>query len=357
MVSNKHHVFLLTAVINIRSSNGDLVPCRALLDSGSQSCFITESLAQSLRLSRRNVSVSVHGIGEKPLEVKHATQTSIKSRVSNYAQQVNFLIVPKISSQIPKEEVKIDYLKIPKNVTLADPHFMKPSTVDILIGSEFFLDLIEEPKLPLIGNELFLKSSVFGWLVAGKIQSPINQSCYTVQSLSSTMEDLDVTVRKFWELDSIDPSTQLTSEEQYCEDLFKTTTKRDPDGRFVVKLPTKPNFDQLLDNKGNAVRNFHHLEKRISKDEELQQLYCNFMNEYEKLGHMEQIKDETSSQKCFYMPHHAVLKPTSSTTKLRVVFNASSKASNNLSLNDTLCAGPVVQRDLFSTWIQFRMFK
>ena len=49
----------------------------------------------------------------------------------------------------------------------------------------------------------------------------------------------------------------------------------------------------------------------------------------------------------FYMPHHGVLKETSSITKLRVVFNGSEKISNGVSLNYILMTGPKVQDDLF----------
>jgi len=48
----------------------------------------------------------------------------------------------------------------------------------------------------------------------------------------------------------------------------------------------------------------------------------------------------------FYMPHHGVLKETSSTTRLRVVFNGSEKSSNGVSLNDLLMLSPKVQDDL-----------
>jgi hypothetical protein len=49
----------------------------------------------------------------------------------------------------------------------------------------------------------------------------------------------------------------------------------------------------------------------------------------------------------FYMPYHGVLKETSSTTKLRVVFNGSKKSNNGVSLNDILIIVPKVQDDLF----------
>ena len=79
------------------------------------------------------------------------------------------------------------------------------------------------------------------------------------------------------------------------------------------------------------------------------------MNEYVSLGHMSKISaplEETISN--YYMPHHGVLKPHSTTTKLRVVFNVSSKTSSELSLNDILLKGPCIQEQLFSIIIQSR---
>ena len=44
----------------------------------------------------------------------------------------------------------------------------------------------------------------------------------------------------------------------------------------------------------------------------------------------------------FYLPMHAVKKESSTTTKIRAVFNASAKSSSNVSLNDVLVVGPTV---------------
>ncbi|GFW27197.1 DUF1758 domain-containing protein [Trichonephila clavipes] len=55
------------------------------------------------------------------------------------------------------------------------------------------------------------------------------------------------------------------------------------------------------------------------------------------------------------LPHHGVVRDTSCTTKLRVVFDASSKTSSGLSLNDLLMVGPRVQPELFPILIQFRI--
>jgi len=81
----------------------------------------------------------------------------------------------------------------------------------------------------------------------------------------------------------------------------------------------------------------------------LHQAYFEFMQEYEELGHMNQINEDTSStEERYYLPHHTVFKSSSSTTRTRVVFDGSCRSSNELSLNDTLLVGPTIQQDLYS---------
>ncbi|KAK2577938.1 hypothetical protein KPH14_012881, partial [Odynerus spinipes] len=51
------------------------------------------------------------------------------------------------------------------------------------------------------------------------------------------------------------------------------------------------------------------------------------MTEYEQLNHMVRAPSMSSKEICYYLPHHGVLKPSSTTTKLTVVFNGSSPTS------------------------------
>lgn len=54
---------------------------------------------------------------------------------------------------------------------------------------------------------------------------------------------------------------------------------------------------------------------------------------------MEQITHDVEEHKFFYLLHHPVFKMSSTTTKIRVVFDASRKSSTGASLN-TLLVGP-----------------
>ncbi|GFX25005.1 DUF1758 domain-containing protein [Trichonephila clavipes] len=78
------------------------------------------------------------------------------------------------------------------------------------------------------------------------------------------------------------------------------------------------------------------------------------MNEYELLGHMEEIKNETLDKINYYIPHHSVYKPEKTSTPLRVVFDASAKITSGFSLNFILLNGGIIQQDLFSIVSRFR---
>jgi len=94
----------------------------------------------------------------------------------------------------------------------------------------------------------------------------------------------------------------------------------------------------------------------MSQNEDLKGQYIEFLNEYEALGHMTRIENPSKIHtECYYMPHHAVLRSSSLTTKLRVVFDASARSSNGTSLNDMLTNGGVVQDDLVSIVLRFRL--
>ena len=74
------------------------------------------------------------------------------------------------------------------------------------------------------------------------------------------------------------------------------------------------------------------------------------------MGHLEEIpiEEKHDPAKVQYHPHHCNLHPSSSTTKLRVVFDASAKTTFGFSLNDIQHTGAKVQQDLFPIMIRMR---
>ena len=97
------------------------------------------------------------------------------------------------------------------------------------------------------------------------------------------------------------------------------------------------------------------LERRFQANPEMKALYSEFIQEYLAMGHMRELSEPSSEQISYYLTHYAVLKPDSTTTKLRVVFDASCRSSTGVSLNDALMVGPVVQDDLMDITLRFRL--
>ena len=60
-------------------------------------------------------------------------------------------------------------------------------------------------------------------------------------------------------------------------------------------------------------------------------------------------------EESFYLPMHGVVKESSTTTKLRVVFDGSAHSSTGVSLNDTLLPGPSLYPLLSTILNRFRM--
>nr|XP_029729663.1 uncharacterized protein LOC115267028 [Aedes albopictus] len=167
-------------------------------------------------------------------------------------------------------------------------------------------------------------------------------------------KDLNSQLEKMWEVENLDVGKALTQVEQDVENHFLQTISRDTTGRFVVRLPFRESMDSLLDDSyDQALRRFLAMEKRFTRDQTLREEYVRFMDDYERLGHMEVGSRVAGPQ--YFLPHHAVHRPDSSTTKTRIVFDASSKGSGALSLNDVLHTGPTVQPPLLNHIVNFRL--
>ena len=254
---------------------------------------------------------------------------------------------------MPSISINRSSFEIPKNITLADPEFYKPSEIDALIGIKLFFKLLCVGQISLKNHpEAVLQKTHLGWIVAGEINNSAlknNLQCHFLTH--STPSDANLT--KFWEMEELPSKKLLSPEEQACENHFRNNTHRNSEGRYVVRLPFNDNKKKLGDSRSMALRRFHMLEKRFDKNPQLKENYCTFIQEYEKLNHLSLIKGQKPNSG-FYLPHHAVIKEDSLTTRIRVVFDGSAKTSSGVSLNESLMVGPTIQNDLFTLLTRFR---
>lgn len=349
-------VLLCTALVRVIDPNSNTTfLARALLDSGSQSSFITEALKHKMGIiSQKTDSLSISGINNSRVSITDSCKLTLQSLNQPFETSLKLYVVPQITGYLPNAPIDIIDLNLPMNLRLADPNFHLPSEVDMLLGAEVFFDVISSRQIRLGRTKPILQESKLGWLVAGPLHST-NHKKHNVVQCNFTKEIND-NLTKFWNLEEV-PFSELTMspEDEFCEQHFIENTKRLDNGRFCVKMPFREPPEQALGSSYMmAEKRFFNLEKKLDKYPDHKGKYTKFIKEYEQLGHLSKID---RPQFGYFMPHHSVIRTKSETTKLRVVFDGSAKTSSKKSLNDIQFIGPVVQDDLFNILIRFRQHK
>ena len=116
-----------------------------------------------------------------------------------------------------------------------------------------------------------------------------------------------------------------------------TTTYNADDGRITVHLPCSAE-ERPSNNFQTDKQRLFALERKLKDHDDVKQQYREIIKEFVDMGHLEEAAQ--TSGVCYYLPHHCVLKDNR-TTKLRVVFDASSKPPNGFSLIECLLLGPL----------------
>lgn len=352
---HNHYVMLSTVRVRLVANNGREQEFRAILDSGSQVNLVTERLVKQLGIQPKHNTISIEGIGTSRKNCRHRVNLTLHSKLNGFATNLEAFVLPKIVSEQPAMQINVSTWPIPKNLPLADPNFNQPGHIDVLLGAEFFYQVLSIGQIKISDHLPTLQNTVFGWVVSGKVDEIQNRSA-TCCVFSEDDDTTNALLERFWKLNEFDDNVSAyTAMEKQCETHFAHNTKRDHTGRFIVRLPFTDNPDTLGNSKQIALHRMYSLEKRLAKNQPLKESYVKFMEEYERLGHMTEVSADVGDSDHYFIPHHCVIKPESSTTKLRVVFDASAKTSRGQSLNDVLHTGPKIQNDLFTILLRFRL--
>ncbi|XP_018393245.1 PREDICTED: uncharacterized protein LOC108772247 [Cyphomyrmex costatus] len=291
-------------------------------DPGSELSFVTEELVNLLKLPRQSAAIPLLGIGStfsgRTKGLVHVELYSM-SNISDSCELRAF-VLPRLTSEIPSFEVDNESWAHFRNLQLADPHFGKPSSIQMIIGADSYSKIIKPGLIKNESSSLVAQLTLFGW-----------------EEIPNSSSEI------------------LNPEDAKCEEYFRSTVSRDQNGRYIVRLPLKSPVSLLGDSSSTALRCLTRIQKRLMNEPSYCQLYVDFLHEYESLGHMIPVAEsEAHISPSFYLPHHGVLRD-SQTTKLRVVFNGSSPSSSGVSLNDILHSGAKLQSNIFDVLLFFRL--
>lgn len=350
-VDSPGNTLLATAIVMVKNNCGMLQPFRALIDQGSQVSIITSQALKTLQLSKYKATATISGIGGSNNQVLGQSELNIKPRFkSDFTVKINAFVLNNITKMLPGFDVKTADNGSLNSLVLADPEFFQSKKIDLILGADVYEEILLPGLLKPSGNPMAQQTEL-GWILSGK--SLQNGSSTELKCMVSNIE-LDKQLAKFWEIEETSTVRQLTEEEELCEKHFADTHERQPDGKYVVRLPLKESSDVLGNSYKMALVRFHSMERSLAKRPEIRVQYEAFMDEYENLGHMEPAECPKPGETVYYLPHHAILRPSSTTTKLRVVFDASAKTDRKISLNDIQRIGPKLQQDLAAIIMRWR---
>ncbi|XP_076660868.1 uncharacterized protein LOC143364357 [Halictus rubicundus] len=357
-VSTNRVTLLATARVSLEATNGRTLTVRALLDSGSESSFLSEWAAQSLRLKRRAVRVELTGYqGANVGTARSEVQVTLRSPLDRTFQvAVDALVTKRLIAPTPAQRVLPGDWPHVQGLPLADPHYSEPAQVDVLLGADVCGMLLLEKRSGPAGTPVAVRTP-FGWTLLGPVEQPAAARSTRILHVSrqASLPDLQL----FWELEEVAPSSPMSPEDLQCEELFSQSTRRDPTGRYVVRLPFRgEERPKVASSRAVALRMLLNAERNRSRDQSLREQYVGFMEEYHRLGHMERARESLMNHEpgC-YLTHHAVWKVSDGRKKIRVVFNASLGMGSGGSLNDSLLAGPKLQSDLWAVITRWRLHK
>lgn len=107
-VINRAPVLLATAIVTVISERGNSSQMRALVDQESEVSFVSESIAQLLRLPRRAATIPIRGIGAQRNDVSNGiVSLIIASRInSNACFELTALVLSKLTAYLPPAQLE-----------------------------------------------------------------------------------------------------------------------------------------------------------------------------------------------------------------------------------------------------------
>lgn len=318
-----------------------------------------------LRVKKEPAMIRVTRIDNVFLGTAKSLVNVIITPTQNFEKKIpiSALVLPKLNNYtVSKADCYNDWEHL-RNLELADPTPFDNKDFDMIIGADYYGSLLLPGLVKGPIQSPTAQATVFGWIISGPLNSLKNvTSTSKVVHHCVGLSDIRNDLQKFWEIEEFPQKVHLTEDERKCEEHFVSTHYRNEDGSYVVRYPFKNDPPERLgDSLKNAKRLLSQTERRVQNNPELKKNYYDFLNEYKDLKHMKEIdvsdKQNSNCEIENYLPYHIIIRESSSSTPLRIVFNASFPTLTGQSLNDLLLPGPKLHADIPSIILRWRNYR
>ena len=354
---------VMTAQVLLVGPRGATIKARALIDPGAAISLISSKVAQQIHLPLSKTDLHFSAVSGTPCKpAKHCTEVSLSTLDGKATRHIKAAVVPLVTTAIPSQETaQVNDLPHLAGLTLADPTFHLPGRIDILLGAKVFVDILTKRIVTGGEGEPAAMETIFGWAIVGAGRSletyntPVPVGVALLRPEDKTLTEH---FQQYWMSEQPEePIRAISSIEEEVQQLYATDTKYDPDRQiYTVDLPWDTAAPPLGTSKSQALTRFHANESSMERKGKLTDCH-EVMQNYLDLQHAEKIPDsEPLPAKCNYLPYHYVMKQSSTTTKIRAVFDGSAITSSGISLNNSLLVGPTLHPTLVRVLLKFRHY-
>ena len=353
-------VLLKTAVASVGSHNNH-ISAHILFDEGSQRSFITSDVATKLDLKpETQETISLSTFGGNTSSVKRIdTATIYLETALEEIIPIRVIIVPTIAAPLTTYTgANVRDLPHLKGLSLAQINVDdSPFTVDILVGADHYWDIVENEVIK--GPGPTAAKSKIGYLLSGPLSNSNHSENLNTSILNVVTEhhQEQFDLERFWRIESVGVQPNSSEETPDFLKYYQDSSIMLEDGRYSAKLPWRPEHPPLPSNAEITKQRTRSMIRRLAADPEKLHMYNDIIQEQQSRGFIERVNNsDITNGVCHYIPHHAVLKD-STTTPLRIVYDCSFKQGEQPSLNDCLQPGPPLLNDLPGILLRFRLHK
>ena len=340
---------------------------RLILDGGSQRSYVTHRIKDKLNLQpSHSESLTIKPFGSSGGTPQLCDVVPLCVGVEEGRDvMISAITVPLISSpvqgQFPKQAAR-NYPHLSSLKLADDCH--GDAEVDMLIGADRYWNFVTGGVVRGEIGPTAIHTKI-GWVLSGPIndkalQPTVSTNLNTTHVLKcevtnhTNCQTLNTKLEKFWDLESIG----IVPNENSVYDTFEQRITFDGK-KYEVNLPWRESHPILHDNYEVCDRRLKSLLTRLTKEPEILREYDSVIKEQLSRGIVEEVSENNTGEvgEVHYLPHHPVVRNDKQTTKVRVVYDASSKQCGGPSLNDCLYTGPSLTENIADILIRFRSHK
>ena len=357
-------VVMKSARVSLRNKgNGKECDANILLDTGAKRTYITLEKAKMLGLKMgppKIIKLNTFGASSPNDMNIYETTLSIRQKDGTF-KVIRAKVCKTITGPMKRQNIEISkYKHIWKDLEMADTLLTSDGryNIDVLIGSDYYEDILKAEKIQ-VDKGLYLVNSTIGWIFSGRIVGDSEEE----QELSMFVRDQMDDLSQIWMLETIGINNITDKEEE--EQMVKTHNSKllKKDNRYQVGWPWKISKFELPSNYTLCESRLKSLLNQLSKDNQVLTVYDEIIKKQLNDGMIEMAdcskeylsKDDVVTH---YLPHHMVRSNSSSTSKVRIVYEGCAKAHpKHKNLNECLYKGENMVADLCGVLMRFRMNK